>query len=167
MRLLAFTLMIGCTVAANLFMKIGASVPSPQRLIAGLLDWRVVVGLVFFGCAGIIYAWLLRWVPLNLAQSFAAAQYVAVIIVSAYLLSEEISRARWIGIALIAAGIVLIGATAARPRQPPTERSLPHEPMLSGERGFDQQPVGHVANGRTDLARTARHQHFHALTSMS
>jgi undecaprenyl phosphate-alpha-L-ara4N flippase subunit ArnE len=142
-KFLAFTVMIGCTVAANLFMKIGASAPGPQRLIAGLLDWRLVVGLAFFGCAGIVYAWLLRWVALNVAQSFAAAQYVAVIIASAYLLSEQISLVRWAGIALIATGIIVVGATTVLPAQSPAAASAARRSTpLSGSAGIVQDHLG-------------------------
>jgi undecaprenyl phosphate-alpha-L-ara4N flippase subunit ArnE len=87
------------------------------------VDWRVLAGLALYGCAGIAYAWLLQWLPLNVAQSFAAAQYVAVIIASALLLSEEISLARWIGIALIAIGIVVVGTNMRAPTTHPDRGS--------------------------------------------
>jgi drug/metabolite transporter (DMT)-like permease len=120
----AFAMMIGCTVIANLLLKVGASSSTPSRMLFGYLDWRVPAGLAFFGCAGIVYAWLLHWVPLNVAQSFAAAQYVAVIIVSAFVLSEEISPARWLGIALIALGIAVVGANTST-RAPRGDQTLP------------------------------------------
>ena len=114
---LVLMMMIGCTVLANIFLKLGAS--APHRLIAGFIDWRVAAGIAFFGCAGILYAWLLQWVPLSVAQSFAAAQYIAVIVASAFLLSEEISPARWIGISLIAIGILVVGANLSLPASQP------------------------------------------------
>jgi len=112
---LAFTMMFGCTVMANLLLKAGASAVPPQRLFLGFVDWRVIAGLASFGCAGIVYAWLLQWVPLNIAQSFAAAQYVAVILASALVLSEDVPPVRWLGIALIALGIIVVGASSSMP----------------------------------------------------
>jgi undecaprenyl phosphate-alpha-L-ara4N flippase subunit ArnE len=115
MRLvIGFILMIGCTVAANLFLKLGAQVPMAERTIVGVMDWRAIVGFAFFGAGGLIYSWILNWMPLNVAQSIAASQFVAVIIASAWLLGEPISVPRVLGIGLIVAGIVLVSATYGR-----------------------------------------------------
>ena len=54
------------------------------------------------------------FLPLNIAQSFAAIQFIAVILASTLVLSEPIAIPRWIGIALIAIGIVIVGLTADR-----------------------------------------------------
>ena len=65
--LLGFVAVIACTVAANLMLKLGASVPEAQRVLFGLLGWKSAAGLALFGCGGIVYALLLRRVPLNIA----------------------------------------------------------------------------------------------------
>lgn len=109
---LAFVMMISCTVAANLLMKVGAMVPSSERIFFELVSWKTILGVFIFGCAALIYAWLLHWLPLNVVQSFAAAQFVAVILASSLVLSEGIPLTRWIGILLIASGIVLVGLTS-------------------------------------------------------
>jgi drug/metabolite transporter (DMT)-like permease len=57
-----------------------------------------------FGCGGIVYTFLLRRVPLNIAQVFAAAQFVGVVIAASLVLGEPISPARWRGIACISFG---------------------------------------------------------------
>src|SRR4051794_18221848 len=106
-----FFVMISCTVAANLLMKMGAAPPAWERLLFGLLSWKLVAGVIAFGCAALVYAWLLHWLPLNVAQSFAAVQFLAVIFASSAVLSERIPPLRWFGIALIAGGIVIVGAT--------------------------------------------------------
>ena len=110
--LLGFVTVIACTVAANLMLKLGASVPEAQRVLFGLLGWKSAAGLALFGCGGIVYALLLRRVPLNIAQVFAAAQFVGVVIAAGLVLGEPISPARWLGIACIGLGIVLVGLTA-------------------------------------------------------
>jgi undecaprenyl phosphate-alpha-L-ara4N flippase subunit ArnE len=127
--ILAFSMMIGCTVMANLLLRAGASAAVPQRLFPGFVDWRVIAGLASFGCAGIVYAWVLQWVPLNIAQSFAAAQYVAVILASALVLSEEVPPARWLGIALIALGIIVVGASSSTPASPSTQSEAAKPPI--------------------------------------
>jgi len=51
-------------------------------------------------------------VPLNLAVSFIAAQFVGVIIAASLVLGEPISPARWLGIDCISFGIFRVGLTA-------------------------------------------------------
>lgn len=109
---LMFVAMISCTVVANLLLKSGATADEVRQSgLAGLLNWRVVLGLAAFGTAALIYLLLLRWIPLNVAQSFMAAQFIAVILASAVVLSEPIRLGQWVGIALIAAGITVVGWT--------------------------------------------------------
>jgi drug/metabolite transporter (DMT)-like permease len=106
---LAFVLMIACTVVGNIFMKLGASVPLVDRPLFGIVAWQSCAGVAVFAGAVIIYSILLQWMPLNVAQSFSAFQFVAVIIASAWFLGEPISGARWLGIVLIVAGILAVG----------------------------------------------------------
>jgi len=106
----AFVLMISLTVAANLLMKAGADSNSGQAdLLGRLLSWKLAAGLVCFGCAAVVYALILGRLPLNVAQSFAAAQFVAVIAASWVFLSEPINGGQWFGIFLITAGILMVG----------------------------------------------------------
>ncbi len=107
--LLAFLAMIGLTVTANLLLKTGAMAGGPGQPISHLLNWRVALGLVSFGLAACFYILILQRLPLNVAQSFAAAQFIAVILASAWLLSEPIGFSQWLGISLIAAGIAVVG----------------------------------------------------------
>jgi drug/metabolite transporter (DMT)-like permease len=104
--------MISCVVTANLLMKLGATTPAAERMFFGIVDWKMLAGLVAFCGGAVIYAVLLETIPLNLVQSLGAAQFIAVIIVSNQVLAEPISVARWIGVGLIAVGIFVAGATA-------------------------------------------------------
>ena len=99
--------MIGCTVVANLLMKLGSQ-DAPSPLLLGLLSWRTAGGLVAFGCAGLFYAAALRFLPLNVAQSYAAIQFTAVIIASRLVLGEPIALLRWGGISMITLGIIVV-----------------------------------------------------------
>jgi drug/metabolite transporter (DMT)-like permease len=108
--LLMLLVMISFTVIANLLLKTGAVADGQGYAGLGhLLNWRVILGLASFGLAGCFYVVLLQWLPLNVAQSFAAAQFVAVILASAWLLAEPIRAGQWLGIALIASGIAVVG----------------------------------------------------------
>jgi undecaprenyl phosphate-alpha-L-ara4N flippase subunit ArnE len=74
-----------------------------------LLQWRIAGGLACFAAGAIVYIIVLRTLPLNVAQSFAAAQFIAVILASAFVLSEPIGAVQWTGILLITCGIALVG----------------------------------------------------------
>lgn len=107
---LAFVAMISFTVLANLLMKTGADgLAGPGSLWVRLLSWKLVAGLAAFGVAALLYILILSWIPLNVAQSFAAAQFIAVILASRAVLGEPIGPAQWVGIVLIAGGIAVVG----------------------------------------------------------
>jgi drug/metabolite transporter (DMT)-like permease len=107
-----FSVMVSLTVAANLLLKLGAGVPRTDRVLFGVLGWQSAAGLALFGCGGILYAVLLRRVPLNIAQVFAAAQFIGVVMAAALVLGEPVSPLRWLGIGFTSLGIVLVGLTA-------------------------------------------------------
>ena len=106
-----FAAMIGFTVGANLMLKLGAMDPSEARFLFGVVGWRSLAGLCLFGCAGLIYAILLRFVALNIAQVFTAAQFVGVVVAARLVMEEPISWPRWIGIAFICTGMLIVALT--------------------------------------------------------
>ena len=110
--LIGFVAMVSFTVAANLMLKLGASAAPAERVLFGVLGWKSGAGLALFGCSGLLYAFLLRSVPLNLAQVFTVSQFIGVIIASGLILGEPISLVRWLGIACICFGILVVGATS-------------------------------------------------------
>ena len=107
--------MITFTVIANLLLKTGAV---SGREAGGawweqILNWRVIAAFASFAVAVFFYALVLRDVPLNVAQSFTAAQFVAIVLASAFVLGEPITGVRWAGMALIACGIAIVGWSQA------------------------------------------------------
>jgi drug/metabolite transporter (DMT)-like permease len=110
--LAGFAGVISFTVAANLMLKIGAAAPPADRVFFGVFGWKSAAGLALFGCGGILYAVLLRSISLNVAQVFAASQFVGVVLAAGFVLGEPISPARWIGIGFVSFGILLVGLTA-------------------------------------------------------
>ena len=101
---------VGFTVTANLTLKIASRG-------AGIGDWwplsiinsRVVMAAAAFAMAFVFYTMLLKRLPLSLAQSVISAQFVIVILAANVLLGETVGTVRWLGIALVAAGLVVIG----------------------------------------------------------
>jgi hypothetical protein len=65
--LVGFAAMITLTVTANLMLKLGAGAPEAQRIF-GLIGGKSVAGLALFGCGGVVYSFLLRRLPLNIAK---------------------------------------------------------------------------------------------------
>ena len=106
----AYVAMITLTVLGNLLLKTGATVAGTANGFAWhLVNWRIVAGLASFALGAMFYVLILTRLPLNVAQSFAAVQFVAVVLASSVILQEPIGGLRWIGIALIVAGIALVG----------------------------------------------------------
>ncbi len=103
----ALIAMVGCTVMANLLMTLGSAEP-PSPYLLGILSLRTVSGLAVFGLGGLFYTVVLRFLPLNVAQSYAAAQFISVIIASQLILGEVVPPARWAGITMIAIGIAVV-----------------------------------------------------------
>lgn len=106
---LAFLAVIVLSAAANLLMKTGATqAPNSAAHWVAIVNWRVIAGIASLGIAVFFYVSLLRWLPLNIVQSFGAAQFIATVAASSLILHERISLGQWTGIALIAFGIATV-----------------------------------------------------------
>jgi drug/metabolite transporter (DMT)-like permease len=102
-------------IAANVLLKIGANQPAEQRFLFGIIGWHALAGFFCWGLAALFYAWVLQWLPLNIAQSLLALQFVGIIVACKVLLDEPIDPLRWVGIGLIFAGILVVGFAARQP----------------------------------------------------
>jgi len=110
MKLSALLLMlpvICLNVAANVVLKVGAGMPR-SPVLAGMLSWYSFVGLCLFAGAGLAYAWILRHIPLNLAQMLATLQFVLTLLASYFFLHETLTNLQIAGSLLIVAGIFCI-----------------------------------------------------------
>ena len=106
--------MLTLMVAGSLFMKVGATGDPAKRWFFSLVGTQSVIGIGCYGIALVLYAWLLKQVPLNVMQALATAQFIAIIIMSAMFLAEPIPPMRWVGIGLIAAGLWIVAMTVSR-----------------------------------------------------
>lgn len=98
---------VAINVCANLLLKIGASEPA-SPLLLHVLSLRSFCGLLCFGFGGVAYAWLLRFVPLGVAQAVLASQYIFTILGAWLLLKEHVDGVQLIGFLLVAIGIGLV-----------------------------------------------------------
>lgn len=117
------TVVIASNVCGNYFLKSGmpAELPTPLDYITVLFRPTVTLGVL------LLILWLasrmalLSWADLSYVLPVTSIGYVLVAIVGRVLLHEQISNKRWVGIALIMAGVSLVsGGTAPQTftRQP-------------------------------------------------
>ncbi|HXF36411.1 MAG TPA: hypothetical protein VNO17_04435 [Actinomycetota bacterium] len=74
----------------------------------------VWAGLALFAISALVWLAVLSRASLSFAYPFAALQYVLILLFDRYFLSQQVPALRWAGVALIAAGIVLIAQTSHR-----------------------------------------------------
>lgn len=70
------------------------------------------LGMFLFGVSGMFWLVVLSRVPLSLAYPFVGLSYVAVVLLSRFVLGEEVPALRWVGVLVVAAGLVIIGLSA-------------------------------------------------------
>ncbi|MFC1741523.1 EamA family transporter [Nanoarchaeota archaeon] len=93
---------------ATFLVKLGAS--KITRNIRRLLkNWHFFSGVFLYGFATIISIAALRFGELSVLYPFVALQYVWTNLLSRKFLDEKITLLKWVGVALIFLGVVLIG----------------------------------------------------------
>jgi drug/metabolite transporter (DMT)-like permease len=90
---------------AQLFFKKSSLVPGGRRLWIGL-------GVALFILQALLYTGALRFVEISTAFPIGSVSYVVVAILSQAHLKEPVTGARWLGIALIMAGVTLLAVQA-------------------------------------------------------
>src|SRR5262245_20928022 len=97
-------------VLGNVFLKLGSSVEAGKGSMFGVFGWHTPVGIGFFAAAVVCYAWALKRLPLHLATSILALQYIGAIAAAAILFGEAITDLKWAGIVLICIGLAIIAS---------------------------------------------------------
>ena len=107
---LQFLAIVICTSTGNLFLKLAAlRLTQETPLYLRLLHPYTLIGLILFGSGVIFYITALGSVSLSRAQSFASSQFICTILASFVIFREIISWEQWMGMSLIAIGILLVG----------------------------------------------------------
>jgi undecaprenyl phosphate-alpha-L-ara4N flippase subunit ArnE len=70
--------------------------------------------LVLFGVSAVFWLIVLSRVRLSVAYPMIGISYIAVVLFARYHLGEHVPTLRWIGVAVIAAGIAIIGFSFRR-----------------------------------------------------
>jgi drug/metabolite transporter (DMT)-like permease len=78
-----------------------------DNLLAGWLTWSFLGALFIYGAATLLWVWVLRHLPLNVAYPFFALAFIIVPVLAHFFLNEPLSVRHLIGGALILAGVVV------------------------------------------------------------
>ena len=87
---------------------------SPWPYIQALFNPWVAIGVSLLIVWLLSQMMLLSWADLSYVLPMTSIGYVLVALVGKFFLSEDITPARWLGVALIMAGVALVGRTAPR-----------------------------------------------------
>jgi len=105
----------------------GVSLHNIPGLLLAILNPWVAIGILFLLTFFACYMSALSWADLTYVLPATSLAYVLVALIGHFRLHEEISPTRWLGIALIAAGVGFVAAgpsvTPARQRHNPRDAS--------------------------------------------
>lgn len=92
---------------------------SPLAYIQALFEPLVAVGVALLIVWLLSHMTLLSWADLSYVLPVTAVGYVLAALAGWFFLDEQIHLARWAGIALIMAGVTLVGRTSVNTRRRP------------------------------------------------
>jgi len=115
---LLILLSISIVVGGQLLIKIGidrigisgfSSIKAITGLFAGAIKSPIILtGLFLYFISAAIWLVILSTVDLSFAYPFIGLSYVIVLVLSKFVLKEDVNPVRWIGAFIITAGVVLI-----------------------------------------------------------
>ncbi|MGM5488838.1 MAG: EamA family transporter [Nanobdellota archaeon] len=103
--LVAFCALLGAT--GQLFFKL-ASQSLEFELISLITNWKLFLGLFFYGIATILFVFALKHGNLSLLYPVIATSYIWVAVFSTVFLNESFPPLKWVGILLIIVGVGVI-----------------------------------------------------------
>jgi len=115
---LLILLSISIAVGGQLLLKIGidrigisdfSSIKAVTGLFAGVIKSPIILtGLFLYFISAAIWLIVLSTVDLSFAYPFIGFTYVMVLVLSKFVLKEDVNPIRWIGAFIITAGVVVI-----------------------------------------------------------
>lgn len=105
--LLLLTLSAFSAATGQLLFKVGAT---DARQVMDYINPYIIVGLVLYGTATIIWLYVLSSELLVNVYAFTALTFVLVYLGGVFFLGESISKAAMLGVALVLSGLYLITA---------------------------------------------------------
>lgn len=117
-RILALSFVLASALleaGGQTFFKRAATLNAPGMRPAALLrgfwrDQRILIGIAFFILEAIFWTLALSRLPITIAFPAGSMCFVFIALFSLIFLHEQIKINRWIGIALILGGVILVGS---------------------------------------------------------
>jgi len=115
--------MVVCANAGDLMLKHGMSqIGAVQLTTAGLAQafrmtvasGRIWIAILFLSGFMLSYMTVLSWADYSYVMPAGAFGYALLTLLAVVFLHESVSPRRWIGVALICAGVMLVGQTKPR-----------------------------------------------------
>jgi multidrug transporter EmrE-like cation transporter len=75
---------------------------------------RLWAGLALFGISAVFWLVVLAKVPLSFAYPFVGLSYIVIVLVARLVLHEHVPTLRWVGVAVVAMGIAIVGLSFRR-----------------------------------------------------
>jgi multidrug transporter EmrE-like cation transporter len=80
-----------------------------QTVVRAAKEPKLWVGLFLFGISAVFWLVVLSRVRLSVAYPLVGISYIIIVALARFMLHEHVPPLRWVGVAIIAAGIVVIG----------------------------------------------------------
>lgn len=96
------------TCSAQIFYKFAADRLVLTNVLSYLTNYPFIIGLFLYGTAGVLLIKALERGEVTVLYPFFAATYVLVLLLSKWIFNETITSHKWIGVAGIMLGVVLI-----------------------------------------------------------
>ncbi|MBR5654065.1 MAG: EamA family transporter [Prevotella sp.] len=113
-RIIPYALLQSILLAAGqVFLKFAMARMSPfgwtkEFWCSLLVNWQFAACGICFAAATALWMWMVKTFPLSVAYPMISLSYVFGMIAAIIFFHEEVSIAKWIGVALIMAGCILI-----------------------------------------------------------
>ncbi|MEK7514039.1 MAG: EamA family transporter [Patescibacteria group bacterium] len=112
MRFVLIFIPIILAAVGQLILKIGMNKVGAFNLWKTFTHPTVLLGLFFYGASLILWLMVLSKEKLSFVYPLVAFSYVVTVLASRFILGEEVPGLRWLGLAFIIAGIMIIAKTA-------------------------------------------------------
>lgn len=85
-----------------------------ETLTRAAKEPRLWFGLFLFAVSALFWLVVLSRVPLSVAYPFVGVSYILIVAFARYFLHEHVPTLRWIGVAVVALGIAIVGFSFKR-----------------------------------------------------
>ena len=96
------------------FLKSGSGHLSSDSIFSLLLNWRLAVGVTFFVISSVFFITAIRHGELSVLYPMVSLSYVWTMLWSRVFFREPLTRDKFLGVAMILAGICFLGLGTAR-----------------------------------------------------